>query len=106
LQNHWGDIEGYMGHNSVSIIENVRLCDVRSYTEEGMKKMAKKRYVRRPRGDRGLLFPPSAYTTSATVNVYKCMAEATGGFPDEKTVARTEAALAEELRDWSIENRL
>lgn len=68
--------------------------------------MAKKRPIRDMKRSHELLFPPSAYTTCATVNVYKCMAEATEGFPSERVVANTEAELAEELRNWSIENRL
>ena len=68
--------------------------------------MNKKKRSGKNSPDKSYLFPPSAYTTCATVNVYKCMAEKTEGFPDEKTVRKTEAELAEELRDWSVENKL
>ncbi len=68
--------------------------------------MVKKQPYRDRYHYRELFFPPSAYTTCATVNIYKCMAEATEGFPGEKTVERTEIELAEELRNWSIEKKV
>jgi len=68
--------------------------------------MNKKGRLVKKSADKPLLFPPSAYTTCATVNVYKCMAEKTEGTPGEKQIRKTEAELAEELRNWSIENKL
>lgn len=61
-------------------------------------------YRDRP-GGHGLLFPPSAYVTCATVNVYKS-ATADESFFEKRAAERVEKELAEELRNWSIENRL
>ena len=68
--------------------------------------MKKKKPYRKDSPDKSFLFPPSAYSTCATVNVYKSRAKNTEEAPDENRVRKTDAELAEELRNWSVENKL